>query len=65
MTDLWDHRIVVDANVTALLDAAVYTDLTEKSEREEMFIVVAQCYHTGYTQHHTYITEVDWLMVLA
>lgn len=30
MTDLGDHGVIVDADVTSLLDAAVHTDLRAK-----------------------------------
>lgn len=37
LSDLRDHGIVVDADVTSLLDAAVYTDLTGRGADERMF----------------------------
>lgn len=34
ITDLRDHGVIVDADVTSLLDAAVYTDLTAEQTRK-------------------------------
>lgn len=35
ITDLRDHGIIVDADVTSLLNAAVYTDLEESRVSQE------------------------------
>lgn len=36
ITDLRDHGIIVDTDVTSFLDSAVYTDLTERGAEERI-----------------------------
>ena len=41
-TDLRDHGIIVDADVTSLLDTTVYTDLTGQGTEKTVLILPGQ-----------------------